>query len=118
MNQYSEETIKITLNLIDSLIVNCERVRLKLKEGSSQLTLITNRLKALRISKAVLEREDSDFSNDEIAKAIVQITSIKKKSETGIGSVKEGSAAYTRFKRLIEAMEVILSYLECPRGRN
>lgn len=45
-------------------------------------------------------------------KAIKKITSIENKSTTGINNAKEDSATYTRFLRLINAMNIILDYLQ------
>lgn len=112
MNQHTEKQIQDTLKIIESSIVNCEKVRLKLKEGSSSFSLNTNRIKALHISKALLTNQDNDYSKKELEEAVIQITSIKNKSTTGINNAKEGSATYTRFSRLINAMNIILEYLQ------
>ncbi|MDR2956674.1 MAG: hypothetical protein LBU61_00645 [Coriobacteriales bacterium] len=41
--------------VIDSLISKCEKVILKLKEGSSQYSLTRNRITALRIASSMIE---------------------------------------------------------------
>ena len=51
---------KSTLKIIDSSIASCEKVRGKLKEGSSQLSLNTNRLQALYLAKEILQNTDCD----------------------------------------------------------
>lgn len=112
MNQYTEKQIQDTLKIIESSIVNCEKVRLKLKEGSASFSLNTNRIKALYISKALLTNQENDYTKEELEKAVTQITSIKDKSTTGIHHAKEGTAAYTRFSRLINAMDIVLEYLQ------
>lgn len=113
-NLYTEKQIQDTLKIIESSIINCEKVQPKLKEGSSSLSLNKNRIKALYIAKDLLTKQDNTYTTDEIEKAIVQITSIKNKSLTGISHAKEGSATYTRFYRLIIAMDVILAHLKNP----
>ena len=113
MHSFTQQQIKDTLKIIESTIVNCEKVQPKLKEGSPSLSLSKNRIKALYISKALLmNQESSQYSKDELEKAVVQITSIKNKSTTGLNNAKEGSSTYTRFSRLIAAMNIILVYLE------
>lgn len=112
MNQYTEKQIQDTLKIIASSIVNCEKVRPKLKEGSASFSLNTNRIKALYISKALLTNQDNHDTKEEFEKAFTQIASIKRKSTTGINNAKEGSAAYTRFSRLINAMDIVLDYLQ------
>lgn len=112
MNQYTEEQIQNTLKNIESSIVNCEKIRPKLKVGSSSFSLNTNRIKALYISKALLKNQNNDYTNEEIENAVLQIASIRSKSITGINNTKEGSATYTRFSRLIKAMDIVLDYLQ------
>ena len=113
MHSFTEQQIKDTLKIIESTIVNCEKVQPKLKEGSPSLSLSKNRIKALYISKALLmNQESSQYSKDELEKAVVQITSIKNKSTTGINNAKEGSSTYTRFSKLITAMNIVLVYLQ------
>lgn len=110
MNQYTKNQVQDILKIIESSIVNCEKVRLKLKEETSSFSLNTNRIKALYISKALLKKEKNKYTKEE--KVVIQITSIKNKSITGIGNAKEDSATHTRFSRLIIAMNIILDYLQ------
>ncbi|GAA3658025.1 hypothetical protein [Asaccharospora irregularis] len=56
--------------------------------------------------------QETQYSKEELEKAVVQITSIKNKSTTGFNNAKEGSGTYTRFSRLITAMDIILAYLQ------
>lgn len=112
MSQYTEKQIQDALKIIESSIVNCEKVRLKLKEGSASFSLNTNRIKALYISKALLTNQENEYTKEEFEKAVTQIASIKSKSTTGINNAKERSASYTRFSRLIDAMDIVLDYLK------
>ena len=112
MHSFTEQQIKDTLKIIESLIVNCEKVQPKLKAGSPSLSLSKNRIKALYISKSLLMNQESQNSKEELEKAVVQITSIKNKSTTGFNNAKEGSSTYTRFSELITAMDIILVYLQ------
>lgn len=111
MHSFTEQQIKDTLKIIESSIVNCEKVQPKLKEGSPSLSLSKNRIKALYISKDLLLNKECDYSKEELEKAIIQITSIKNKSTTGLNNAKEGSSTYTRFSKLITAMNIVLVYL-------
>lgn len=112
MNTFTEQQIKDTLKIIVSSITNCERVQPKLKEGSASLSLNKNRIKALYISKDVLMHTENQYTKEELEKAMIQITSIKNKSITGLSNAKGGSGTYTRFSRLIEAMNITLEYLK------
>lgn len=110
--KYVNEEINETIKLIEDTIVNIENVQVKLKEGTPQFSLSRNRLKVLNISKSLLMKEDFKYSKDELEDAIKQISSIKSKSMTGISHAKEGSSTYTRFNKLIKAMDIILDYLK------
>lgn len=108
----NEQPIQNALKIIESSIVNCEKVQPKLKPGSPSLSLSKNRIKALHISRTLLMGVNHSYSTEELEQAVVQITSIKNKSTTGLGNAKEGSSTYTRFSRLISAMDLILVYLQ------
>ena len=101
-----------TLKIVESSITNCEKVQPKFKEGSSQLSLLRNRIKALYIAKSLLNEQANEFTILELEEAVVQITSIKNKSTTGIRHAKEESGTYTRFHKLIIAMDIVLDYLQ------
>ena len=112
MLSFSQQQINDTLKIIESSIVNVEKVQSKLKEGTPSFSLSQNRLLALYISRALLLNEENQYSKEELEKAVVQITSIKNKSMTGLTNAKEGSSTYTRFLRLIVAMDVVIIFLQ------
>ncbi len=112
MIKHTERQIQETLKIVESSITNCEKVRLKLKEGSASFSLNTNRVKALYISKALLTNQDIMYTKEELEKAFIQIQSIKNKSITGIHNAKKGSSTYTRFSKLIDAIDIVLKYLQ------
>jgi hypothetical protein len=57
MDRYTKEDLEEALRAIDSTISKCEKVQPKLKEGTSQHTLLIRRIKALRISSSLIMRE-------------------------------------------------------------
>lgn len=57
MNTYTKEELEEALRAIDSTIKKCEKVQPKLKEGTSQHTLLVRRIKALRIASELITRE-------------------------------------------------------------
>ena len=109
-----KDHIKDTLKIIESTIKNCEKAQLKFDEGSSQHTLLKNRIKALYISQSLLLDDNISvkYSREDIKEAIIPITSIINKCETGIKNSKEGSNTYGRFKRLIIAMNIAKDIME------
>lgn len=57
MEDYTKEELEEALRAIDSTIRKCEKVQPKLKEGTSQHTLLIRRIKALNISSVLIKRE-------------------------------------------------------------
>ena len=57
MERFTNEELEEALRAIASTIGKCEKVRPKLKPGTSQHTLLERRLKALYIASALIERE-------------------------------------------------------------
>lgn len=116
MKNYSENEINKAIKQIRAAIVNCEKMIDKFNEGSSQHSLLTNRIKALRISESLLSDEEVDFTRQELQEALAPIESIINKSKTGISNFQAGQATYTRFNNLINSMtiakETIQDYLE------
>lgn len=60
MSDYTTEELEEALRAIESTIRKCEKVLPKLKEGTSQHTLLVRRIKALRISSGLIQRELGD----------------------------------------------------------
>jgi len=57
VGKYPKEDLEEALRAIDSTIRKCEKVQPKLKQGTSQHTLLVRRIKALRIAAALITRE-------------------------------------------------------------
>ncbi len=57
MEDYTKEDLKEALRAIESTINKCEKVQPKLKEGTSQHTLLIRRIKALQIASSLIVRE-------------------------------------------------------------
>lgn len=57
MDTYTKEELEEALRAITSTIAKCEKVQPKLKQGTSQHTLLVRRIKALRIAASLLTKE-------------------------------------------------------------
>lgn len=57
MEDFTKEELQEALRAIASTISKCEKVQPKLKEGTSQHTLLIRRIKALRIASTLITRE-------------------------------------------------------------
>lgn len=60
MNDYTEEELKEALRAIASTISKCEKVLPKLKQGTSQHTLLVRRIKAFYIALSLITKELED----------------------------------------------------------
>ncbi|MEG1002952.1 MAG: hypothetical protein RSF37_06065 [Clostridium sp.] len=113
MEQYTTDELKDALQVVSSTIKNCEKIQPKFAEGTSQHTLLKNRIKALHISKSLLSCENvlSKYSKNELNDALRPVSSIISKCEKGQSKFEEGTSHYTRFKKLINAMYISKSLI-------
>ncbi|MGE5455522.1 MAG: hypothetical protein ACM3O4_00225 [Ignavibacteriales bacterium] len=57
MNKFTKEELEEALRAITSTINKCEKVQPKLKQGTSQHTLLVRRIKALNIASELIKKE-------------------------------------------------------------
>lgn len=105
----------------------------KFAEGTSHYTLLRNRIKAMYISKLLIERElakkeqalvsgideevqkpvfEIGYTKEELIEAIRPISSVISKCEKAWVKFAEGTSHHTRFKNIIEAMYISKSLIE------
>lgn len=108
MEKYTREELKDALQVVSSTISRCEKMKPKFAEGTSQYTLLKNRLKALYISKTLIINEDSmdKYTKEDLTKALEPISSIISKCEKAQSKFKEGTSNYNRFNKIIKAMYI------------
>ncbi|NMS88865.1 hypothetical protein HGQ85_02910 [Clostridioides difficile] len=113
MNDYTKEELMEALRVVSSSITNCEKIQPKFAEGTSQHSLLRNRIKALYISKSLIESEDSiaKHTKKELIEALPPVTSIISKCEKGQIKFSEGTSHHTRFKNIIKAMYISKSLI-------
>lgn len=108
MYHYTREELEAALQLIMSTIRNCEKAQPKFAEGTSQHTLLKNRIKALYLSKALISGENASdqYSKDELNDALSPVNSVISKCKKAQEKFEAGSTHHTRFRKIIEAMEI------------
>ncbi|MBP7041032.1 MAG: hypothetical protein KBA92_08815 [Anaerolineaceae bacterium] len=57
MAELNQESLTQALRCIDSLLEKCEKAQVKFAAGTSQHTLLKNRISALRIASSLIARE-------------------------------------------------------------
>lgn len=114
MKKYTNEDLSKALDVVVSTIANCEKIHPKFAEGTSQHTLLKNRIKALYISKALIDCEDisEKYTKEELLKAMPPVTSIISKCEKGQSKFAEGTTHHTRFKKIIDSMNISKELIE------
>lgn len=119
MSKYTKEELAEGLQVIFSIIKNCEKMQLKFLEGTSQHSLLKNRIKALYISKSLIANECTieNYTKEELMEALPPVTSIISKSEKTQLKFKEGTPHYTRLKRIINAMYISKSLITEEIGK-
>lgn len=107
MDKYTKEELKEALNVVTSSIKNCEKMHPKFAEGTSQHTLLKNRIKALYISKSLIEENIKEkYTKEELEKAIAPVLSIISKCEKAKIKAVEGTGNHTRLTKIIKAMYI------------
>jgi hypothetical protein len=118
METLKETQLNQALIIIDSNIANCRKFQVKFIEGSSQSTLLINRIKALSIAQYLL-KQNSGLSHDplsytqsEIKEALIPLTSILHKCEKASLISTEGSSNSKRLSSLIFTMKLCLDLIQ------
>lgn len=113
MGKYTGEELDEALQMISSAIGRCEKMQPKFAEGTSQHTLLKNRIKALTISKSLITGENvlGKYTKEELIEALKPISSIISKCEKAQMKFREGTSNHNRFKDMIKAMQLAKSLI-------
>lgn len=113
MKKYTREELAEALQLVSSTISNCEKMQPKFAEGTSQHTLLKNRIKALYISKSLITDEDvmDKYTKQELIEALPPVSSVISKCEKAQSKSSEGTAQHTRLRKIIKAMYISKSLI-------
>ena len=110
----SPQEIDEAVRTIALLITRCEKALVRFVPGTSQHTLLVNRISALRTARSLMtgDFEGRFFSRKELAAAREPIASILRKCEKADQKQEPGSAAHTRLLEQIRAMRVALEMID------
>jgi hypothetical protein len=114
MQYYSQKELDDALQLISSAISNCEKMKLKFEEGTSQHSLLKNRIKALYISKDLIGNDCNlgQYTQSDLEKALSPVISIINKTEKARSKYVERTTQYKRFPPIIRAMYIAKDFIE------
>lgn len=113
MEKYIREELAEALQVVSSTISNCEKMQPKFADGTSQHTLLKNRIKALYISKLLITDQDvmDKYTKEELIEALPPVSSIISKCEKAQLKFAEGTVHHTRLKNIIKAMYISRSLI-------
>ena len=113
MDKYASEELEKALRIVISTISKCEKMQLKFAEGTSQHTLLKNRIKAMYISKSLITDENvmDKYTKEELIEALRPVSSVISKCEKAQLKFAEGTSHHTRFKDIIDAMYISKSLI-------
>lgn len=102
------EELEEALQIVSSTINSCEKIQPKFVEGTSQHTLLKNRIKALYIAKSLIIGESviGKYTKEELVDALPPVSSIISKCAKAQQKHAEGTPYHTRFKNIIKAMYI------------
>lgn len=108
MGKYTMEELEEALRVVSSTISKCEKAQQKFMEGTSQHTLLKNRIKAMYISKSFIGNENNmnKYTKEELLEALRPVSSIISKCEKAQQKFEEGTSHNTRLKNIIKAMYI------------
>ncbi len=108
MESYTNEELEEALRIVSSIINRCEKAQLKFAQGTSQHTLLFNRIKAMHISKLLLTNENimDKYTKEELKAALPPVSSIINKCEKAQLKFAESTSHHTRFNKMIKAMYI------------
>ncbi len=114
MEYYLQKELEDALKFISSTISKCEKMQLKFEEGTSQHSLLKNRIKALYISKDLIGNncDMGQYSKLDLEKALPPVVSIINKTEKARSKYIEGTAQYKRFTPIIRVMYIAKDFIE------
>ena len=114
MENHSQKELDAALQLIVTTINNCEKMQLKFAEGTSQHSLLKNRIKALYISKALIENDSNKgmYTDIDLSNALPPVKSIISKTEKAQNKYDKETIQYKRFAPIISAMYISKNFIE------
>ncbi|WP_101911345.1 hypothetical protein [Marasmitruncus massiliensis] len=101
------------LKVVTSVIERCERIQSKFAPGTSQHTLLKNRIQALKMGSALLGGGDMVKDCDPtLTPALEPLASIIRKCKKARSKYEPGSGQYNRYGGTIRAIELSRELIE------
>ncbi len=109
----TEQERATALKSVTSIIIRCERTQPKFAAGSSQHTLLKNRIQAMKISEVLLTEGDASlYSIEDLSAALEPLASVIRKCEKARSKYEADRGQYRRFNGIIRAMALSRELIE------
>lgn len=113
MMEFNKEELEKAISLLSSTIARCEKMQLKFSEGTSQHSLLKNRIKALYISKSLLMGDKTiNYTSKELKEALPPVVSIINKTTKAQSKYEKATSQFNRFEHIIQAMLISKAFIE------
>lgn len=114
MESFTQKEIEDALQFVSSSIVKCEKMQMKFTEGTSQHSLLKNRIQALSISKYLIGNDEkiTTYTLSDLEKALPPVISIISKTKKAQSKYEIGSMQFKRFMPIISAMHLSKTLIE------
>ena len=114
MVEFNKGEVEKAIALLTSTIIKCEKMQLKFSEGTSQYSLLKNRIRALYISKALLMGDKTiNYTSKELREALPPVVSIINKTTKAQSKYEKGNTQFNRFEPIIQAMLISKAAIQC-----
>lgn len=108
MEKLTSDELAEVLKVVSSTIDNCEKMQPKFACGTSQYTLLKNRIKALYIAKLLLTTQNviDKYTKDDLINSLPPISSIISKCEKAQLKFAVGTPNNIRLQKIIKTMYI------------
>lgn len=111
--EFDKEELEKAVSLLSSTIIKCEKMQLKFLEGTSQHSLLKNRIKALYISKSLIMGDKTiNYTSKELREALPPVVSIINKTTKAQSKYEKETSQFNRFQPIIQAMLISKTFIE------
>lgn len=114
MDDSKKKEMEDALNAISSMIEKSEKAQQKFAIGTSQYTLLRNRIKALYIASSLITKElknkdaDANFTKEDFDEAVQPINSLISKSEKAHKKLADNTWQYRMLDANLKALHLAL----------
>lgn len=103
-----ENKIELTqaIAILSSIISRCEKAQLNLPIGTSQHSLLVNRIKSMKLCKELIEKQESStlYSKQEIQAALPPVVSALHKCQKAQSKYEPNNPTYRRLQPMVNTL--------------